>query len=136
MTNVIALIRNKLSNPSYRQFIKFAFVGVINTAIFYGVYYMMIRLGIFYIIAVTAGTVVGIVNSYILNKFFTFKSRRKNVSEMAKFVTVYGIQYVSNIVVIHLCITYFGISAELAVLPAIGIGVIISFFGHKLWSFR
>lgn len=125
-----------LTNPAHRQFVKFCFVGVLNTALFYGIYFFMLQLGFFYVVAVTAGTIAGIINSFIWNKLFTFRVKGKSAGEMAKFITVYGVQYVSNIVVIHICIVYFFISAELAGLVAIGIGVFISFFGHKYWSFK
>jgi len=129
-------IRAIISSPTFPQFIKFSLVGVLNTLVFYGIYYLLLRLGFFYVVAATAGTVAGIINSYIFNKLFVFKTKRRSISEVIKFMIVYGVQYLSNILVIFLCITYIGISAELAGIPAVGIGVIISFLGHKFWSFR
>jgi putative flippase GtrA len=136
MNNIITRNRNLLLNPNIRQFLKYVLVGFLNTGVFYGIYYIMLQFGFFYATAVTVGTVVGIINSYFWNKYFTFKSRKKSVGETLKFLTVYGVQYLSNLFVIFMCINYIGISAELAGIVAIGIGLFISFFGHKFWSFR
>ena len=93
-------------------------------------------MGFYYVTATTVGTLVCIVISYIANKLYVFKSRVRSVFEIVKFLIVYGIQYLSFIFVVHLLITYAGTSAELAGIPALGVGVLISFLGHKFWSFR
>ncbi|MCL2616567.1 MAG: GtrA family protein [Defluviitaleaceae bacterium] len=123
-----------------RQFIKFSLVGVVNTVVFYAVYLVVLWLGFSFIVAATAGTVVGIVNSYVLNKLFTFRNNKKAhgkaLGEKIKFVAVYVVQYFVNIAVISVFVNIFGVSAELAGLPAIGVAVLVSYFGHKYWTFR
>jgi len=119
-----------------RQFLKFIFVGVINTVVFYGVYYGLLQLGISYVISLTVGNVIGIVNSYLWNKFFTFKSKKRSMSETVKFITIAILQYFLNLLIVHLCVTILDISPELAGLIAISISVFVSYFGHKFWSFR
>ena len=119
-----------------RQFIKYVIVGLINTAIYYGIYYFMLKLGFSYTISLTVGTIVGIINSYFWNKYFTFRTKKITVSETVKFIIVYGVQYLSNLFIIYLCVEYAGISEELAGIAAIGVGTFIGYFGHKFWSFR
>jgi putative flippase GtrA len=133
MIHKIKIILQKF-NP--KQFIKFSFVGVLNTVVFYGVYLILLRLGFSFVIATTAGTIVGILNSYVWNKLFTFKAKQKCKSEVAKFLVVYFVQYLSNLLIIYLCVTYIGVSAELSGIPSIAIGVFISYFGHKFWTFK
>ena len=136
MIKLPGIIQKVISNPTFPQFIKFSFVGVANTIVSYAIYFIMLQLGFFYVVAATAGTVAGTINSYILNKLFVFKSKKKSVGEIIKFIIVYAVQYLCNIAVIHVCVAYIGISAEFAGIPAIGVGVCISFLGHKFWSFR
>jgi len=136
MNNITVRIRDLLRNPNISQFLKYVFVGCLNTVVFYCIYYIMLQLGFFYALSVTVGTVIGIINSYFWNKFFTFKSKKKSIEEMHKFLMVYFVQYLSNLLIIYLCINYIGISAELAGIVAISIGLFISYFGHKFWSFR
>ena len=125
-----------LQKINIKQFIKFSLVGLINTAIFYATYFVLLQFGFFYAVAITIGTFVGIINSYIWNKFFTFSAKKKSVREMCKFLIVYGVQYISNLIIVFLCVRFVGISPELAGLVAIGVGVFISYFGHKFWTFR
>ncbi|MCL2852200.1 MAG: GtrA family protein [Defluviitaleaceae bacterium] len=133
-------IRRLIELTGLNQFIRFSLVGVSNTLIFYIIYLAMLRIGFSYVIAVTVGTAVGIINSYVLNKIFTFRSGRKadgkQLGETIRFVTVYVVQYFVNIAVISVCVNVFGIAPELAGLPAVAIGVIVSFIGHKYWTFR
>jgi putative flippase GtrA len=129
-------VRRLLETINMRQFFKFALVGFINTAVFYGIYFALLQLGFNYVIALTVGTVVGIVNSYLWNKIFTFRVKKKSLWESVKFFLVYGVQYLSNLLIIHICVSHIGISEELAGLLAISVGVFISYFGHKFWTFR
>jgi len=125
-----------LKKIDMRQFLKFIFVGVVNTGVFYGIYYGMLQLGFSYVISLTVGNVIAIVNSYLWNKFFTFKSKKRSMDETLKFLIVAILQYFLNLLIVHLCVTFMDISPELAGLFAIGISVFVSYFGHKFWSFR
>ena len=118
------------------QFVKYVIVGLINTAIYYGIYYLMLQLGFSYALSLTVGTIAGVINSYFWNKYFTFRTKKRTVAETVKFLIVYGVQYLSNLLIIYLCVEYLGITEELAGLAAIGIGTFIGFFGHKFWSFK
>ena len=136
MDKLLIKVRKLLETMNLRQFLKFVIVGIINTVIFYSIYYIMLQQGVSYVVALTVGTLVGIINSYILNKFFTFKSRKASASETVKFFVISCVQYLLNLLIIHVCVNFMGISPELAGLIAISISVFVSYFGHKFWSFR
>ena len=136
MNNSLNILRKLTKTIVSWQFFKFAIVGFANTALYYLVYFILLQLGFYYYIALTIGTITGIINSYIWNKIFTFMSKQKSMSEKIKFLTVYGVQYLNNLLITHLCIRYLGLIPEVAGLIAIGIGVFISYFGHKFWTFR
>ncbi|MDR2591027.1 MAG: GtrA family protein [Oscillospiraceae bacterium] len=129
-------INKLLTNPNIIQVIKFCIVGVLNTVVFYAVYYLLLQLGFNYIVSATVGTIAGIVNSYVFNKFFTFKSKRKSIDEIIKFCIVCAVQFFSNLGVIYVCVNFIGLSEELAGIPPIFTGMFISFLGHKFWSFK
>ncbi|MDR2600789.1 MAG: GtrA family protein [Oscillospiraceae bacterium] len=129
-------IKKLLSNPNIVQIIKFCFVGVLNTAVYYIVYLLLLKIGFNYAVAATVGTLAGIINSYLFNKFFTFKSKKKSIAEIIKFCIVYLIQFLSNLLVIYICVNFIGLSEELAGIPPVFTGMIISFLGHKFWSFK
>jgi len=73
--------------------IKYGIVGVINTLIALGVFTLLIKISVYYVIASTAGFLIGFTNSYLMNKFWTFKSSGKKISEIIVFCTVAGISY-------------------------------------------
>jgi len=118
------------------QFIKYIIVGFINTAICYGIYYIMIKMEFSYALSLATGTIAGIINSYFWNKYFTFRTKKITVSETVKFLIVYSVQYLSNLLIIYLCVEHAGIPEELAGLTAISVGTFVGYFGHKFWSFR
>jgi putative flippase GtrA len=134
--SVIESIKKKLEMMDIRKFIKFSLVGVVNTVVFYGIYYVLLQVGLVYAIALTVSNIVAIANSYVLNKLFTFKTKEKSFKETVRFFIVAGIQYLLNLLIVHVCVSFIGISATLAGVIAIGITVFISYFGHKLWTFR
>ncbi len=65
-----------------RQFIKFGIVGVTNTLISLGIYYLLVFMDVHYIIAHIAGFLVSVVNAYYWNSKYVFskgsESRRKS----------------------------------------------------------
>ena len=124
------------SNPVFIQLVKFVFVGCLNVAIYYGLFVLMLQIGVHYIPATSIGMIIAIINSYFWNKFFTFKSSSRAFGEKIKFLIVHGVQYLCNILIIHLCVTLLNIMPELAGLFAVIIGMFVSFFGHKFWSFK
>lgn len=61
------------------QFIKFNMVGLLNTAIDFAVFFLLIWLSTHYAVAQAVAYLAGMVNSYIWNKAFTFKASTAGV---------------------------------------------------------
>ena len=136
VNTIVKSIKNKLELMDVHKFIRFSLVGILNTVVFYGIYYVLLQVGIWYVLSLTIGNVVAIFNSYVMNKIFTFKTKKKLLNESFKFFVVAGIQYLLNLLIVHICVSFIGISAEFAGFIAISISVFLSYFGHKLWTFR
>lgn len=133
---MIDKLKKLLKNENIGQIIRFGFVGVLNTIVGYGTYYIGIKCGLHYILASTISQIIGTAHSYIWNKKFTFKSEKKSFSELVRFVSVYVVQYVVNVSITGLFINFAGLSAELAGFISMVICTAISFLGHKFWSFK
>lgn len=77
-----------------KQFLKFCAVGLVNTlvgtAVMYGLYNLA-HCGYWFSSAMNY--VVGSIVSYFLNKYFTFKSRERSWSEIARFIINIAICY-------------------------------------------
>lgn len=118
------------------KFIRFLFVGGINTAVGYGFYELFLFLGMHNVLATAVSTVIGTVNSYFWSKFFTFKSKNKSVSETIRFIIVYLVVFFIGMLDSYLLVNVWGINAHLAGLINICLNIIISWVGHNFFSFR
>ena len=76
------------------QFLKYGFVGCINTAITLGVIFMCKSLlGINEYVANILGYTAGLINSFIWNKTWVFKSKKGYRREAVKFGIGFGVCY-------------------------------------------
>ena len=54
---------------------RFLVAGGVNTVVGYGTYALCLFVGMHFVLASIVGQVVGMTSSYLLNRFFTFRSR-------------------------------------------------------------
>lgn len=120
---------------SYR-WIRFLFVGGINTIIGYGSYALLIFLKTNYLLATTLSTIIGVINSYVWNRKFTFKSNKSIKKEIPKFASVYLISYCAGMIIIYTLVSKLNMNQYLAGLLNLVSTTLISWFGHKYISFR
>ena len=125
-----------LNNSHTKETIKFVLVGILNTIVGYGSYFIGITLGLHYTISLLISTIIGIIHSFFWNKYWTFKSKGNIKTELAKFISVYAISFFANLGILVLLIEKFNIGKKIAGLYSLILITIISYFGHKLWSFR
>lgn len=119
-----------------KQIFRFLLVGFLNTILSYIVYISLLYLGIYYILALLISYIVGITNSYTYNKKWTFKSKGGSKREFSKFVLVYGITFSVNSFLLLLFVEKLMLGPNIGQVFALSIVTMISFFGHKYWSFR
>lgn len=115
---------------------RFLFVGVLNTIFGYGIYALFIYIGIQYILANTLSYILGILHSYIWNKYFTFKQTHRNLLEFIRFVSVYLLSYASSCLLLWLFVGKMGMSAYIAGVLSLFITTVISYVGHNFFSFQ
>lgn len=125
----------KLFLQKYGQFIKFCIVGVSNTAISLIAYYILLNLGVYYLLASTISYCVGILNGYIFSSSFVFK-RTMNLKLALKFISVYLSSLLINLLVLYIFVDIFGISEFIAQVMVTLINVIYNYLLNKLWTFR
>jgi putative flippase GtrA len=129
---MIKYVKNLFS----RKEIRFLFVGGINTTVGYGSYALMIFLGLPYIIAQSVSTIIGTINSYFWNKYFTFKQPQKSIREVLRFILVYGASYVVNVLLLFVCVELLGVNEYGAGLIGLIFTTAISYIGHNFFSFK
>lgn len=120
------------------QFVKFLVVGCINTGLHYAVFYTLYTyLGVYYLLASTIGYSVGLVNSYVLNRTWTFRSQMEN--QKAQFARFIGVNFMSlavNLGALKLFVAAGGLPPELSQVLAIAFSLMANFIGNKFWTFR
>ncbi|MEI7539416.1 MAG: GtrA family protein [Candidatus Saccharibacteria bacterium] len=125
-----------IKNLIQRKEVRFLIVGIINTAVGYGSYAILLSIGTQYLIANTIATIIGIINSYLWNRFFTFNSKNKALAEIARFFSVYLVSYCFSMLFLYLIVGHFNINTYLAGVLNIISTTIISWYGHKNFSFK
>ena len=129
-------MKERIKRLLNRQEIRFIFVGGLNTLIGYGLYALFVYIGINYLVSNTIATIIGVIHSFIWNKYFTFRSNKKIKDEVFKFISVYLISYTIGMITLYIIKDVFNISPYIAGLINLVITTLISFFGHKYISFN
>lgn len=121
----------------FLQLVKFSLVGVANTLVDFGVFlFLHGYLQIFYVFAQVISYSCGMTNSYFLNKFWTFQSKKKiHFSEVVRFA---AINFFSLSVSLFLLYVVRGRGewgvTESKILATLG-SLFVNFLGNKLWVF-
>lgn len=115
---------------------RFLIVGIMNTAVGYGSYALFIFLHMPLNLAYVLSTVIGVANSYILNKFFTFRSKKKSFWELVRFILVYTVSFFIGYIFLPFLVNDLHMNKYLAGICNIFVTTVISFFGHRFFSFR
>ncbi|MBP3461171.1 MAG: GtrA family protein [Bacilli bacterium] len=127
---------NKIKELFKYQQIRFLFVGGLNTIVGYGSFALLLLTGMNYLLANTISYIIGVIHSYIWNRKFTFKSKNKSILELIKFVSVYVVNYLIGLGSLYILVDILKIDKYLAGALNLVITTLISWFGHKYFSFR
>ena len=122
------------------QFVKFGIVGVSNTLINLGIYYILIFLKVNYIAANTVGFIISVLNAYYWNNKYVFKSKGKirwkdHLKPLLKVYASYGITFVLSTVLLYVFVHYMHISKITAPIINLFITTPINFLLNKFWAF-
>jgi len=132
------------------QFIKFLCVGLINTGVDFGVLNLLMFLfgitrGIGYSLFKAISFIIAVINSYFLNKRWTFKKGRKiEKKEFTKFIAVSLIAFGINVGTASVLVSFIGpignipsyLWANISALAATVFTTLINFFGYKYFVFK
>ncbi|KWU60197.1 MULTISPECIES: GtrA family protein [Priestia] len=118
------------------SFIKFALVGVVNTLIDFVVYALLTTIGVNYILAQWISYSAGILNSYVMNRKWTFERKEKSSKrEVISFVIVNLITLSLTSFLLTVLYNKWGISLLISKLLITIASVGINFIGTKLFVF-
>jgi putative flippase GtrA len=118
------------------QFLRFCTVGIGNTAVDVTAFYLLTLGGVPYLLAQVLSYSVGIVNSFFLNRKWTFRVTHKtNVLEIAKFIFVNGLSLLVSSGLLFILYDVYHLNLWLSKFVTIGGGSVVNFMGSRLWVF-
>jgi putative flippase GtrA len=121
-----------------RQFVKFGLVGLSSTVIDWGIYLVLNRFfAVFYIIAKIISFVFAVINSYIWNRRWTFRSTEsRRIHQFSKFLVVSGVGLGLNTLIMILVVEKLKISDIYGLAIATIFVTFWNFVINKLWVFK
>ncbi len=117
------------------QLAKYGLVGILNTAITFVVIAILSAFGIDPYLSNAIGFAAGLLNSYFMNKTFTFKGAHRSSGDAIKFLSAFFIAYMINIGVLHFLLKLTAESTILCQLIAMSTYNIAFFVMMKSWVF-
>ncbi|MBI3561222.1 MAG: GtrA family protein [Gammaproteobacteria bacterium] len=129
-------MRFSLANPTLRQFLAFATLGVIGTAAHYATLVVCVEgLKLTPLIGSTLGFMVGAIINYLLNYYLTFRSTKQHRDTLGKFMLIaavgMGINSLIMLLALNVLMLYYLLSQVLATVLVL----IWNFTINKLWTF-
>jgi putative flippase GtrA len=118
------------------ELLRFCIVGAANTIIDFALFFLLILGGVPYLLTQVLSYSVGVVNSYFLNRKWTFQVKRKaNLSEAFKFIIVNSSSFLVSFSLLFLLRDAVHFNLWLSKLAATGCGMVVNFMGSRLWVF-
>lgn len=127
---------NKISKENVIQFIKFGIVGLSNTAIGLGTYYLFLWLGWHYMVANVLSWIISVFNAFFWNSRYVFKTRNKWLTALFRTYVSYGFSFVLGAVVLYILVEFCKISEVVAPVLVLVITIPLNFILNKFWTFR
>ena len=110
-----------------------------NTVFGYGAYVGLLYLfhpWIHYMVIAVIANILSITMAYVTHKLFVFRTRGNVLREYLKFYGVYGVTAAFGLVALPFCVEVLKVNVYMAPLLILGVTVVVSYFGHKHFSFK
>lgn len=119
------------------QFFRFVLVGIANTVLGYAIIFGLMYLAEFSPeISNLSGYFFGLLISYVLNRNFTFESIQRRDVEFLRFIIVFAVAYLANLMVLIFLVRVVFFSPGWAQVVSGGVYIVISYFLNKYYVFR
>lgn len=132
---MIALLRRLLADERVR----FLLIGGVNTVFAYALFVLFeLTLGGRYFLSLFLSYLIATLLAFVLHRRFTFgvTGRESVIVDFVRFESVYVVMFLVNAALLPLFIEVLGLPSFLAQAIIVVITTILSYLGHKYFSFR
>jgi putative flippase GtrA len=119
------------------QFVKFGIVGISNTLLTLAVYTLLLKVfGVWYLAASAIGFIAGTINSFLLNRRWTFRGHVGDALTPVRWTIVQCAGLGINEGLLYLLVDDARIDKLLAQVAATAVVTVTTFAGNRAWTFR
>lgn len=124
-----------------RQFVKFGLVGLSNTAVSMGVYYLFLWIDPnLYMVGSILGTILSIANAFLWNDLFVFTGNSRDMKSILKrlgktYISYGGTSLLSNLL-LWVEVAAFELNKGIAPIVNLLLTIPLNFLINKFWTFR
>lgn len=123
------------------QFLKFGLVGLSNTAVSMGVYYVFLWINSdLYMLGSILGTILSIANAFFWNDRFVFTGNQRDaksvLKRLGKTYVSYGGTSLLSTALLWIEVSALGISKVIAPVVNLIVTIPLNFIINKFWTFR
>ncbi|WP_424769055.1 GtrA family protein [Paenibacillus sp. sgz302251] len=123
------------------QFVKFNLIGLVNTAIDFVLFTLLVAFGVYYLLAQIIAYGAGMANSFLLNNRYTFERdealvpSKSNWNKSVRFMIWNGLVLLVSLLLLAALTSLVGLDEKLAkgIVTILTVG--INFYGSKKWVF-
>lgn len=120
----------------FSQFWRYAVVGVVSNAVLFGLYIALTAFGLQPLVAMSLMYGLGVLQTFVLNRRWSFASRAAAPRAFARYVMAYAFGYVFNVSVLGLLHHYAGWPHQWVQGFAIVATAVLLFLLQRHWVFR
>jgi len=137
VSELISAISNFLFHHESKKVIKYLIVGAFNTVAAYLLFFVLVTFHVHYQLSLFIVTLLVIINSYLWNKHWTFRSSDTPVFwEFIRFNGIYLSTFTLNAFLLHVFVEKVFWDPRLAQVFCMMITTVINFLGHRFFSFK
>jgi len=115
---------------------RFALVGVASNVLLYLLYLLLTSVGVGPKTSMTVAYLVGVLQSFALNRRWTFVNNGARLASLLRYGVVYASGYVVNYALLLVLVDRFGVAHQAAQGFAIFVVAAFLFLAQKYWVFR
>ncbi len=131
------LYKKNLQNETFLQLNRFILVGVLNTVITITIFLFLTNfVKLDYRLSNSIGYIIGVINSFIWNKKWTFKTKNSLKSEFLKFIVVFIISYFINFLIVIYFKEHLRFNKNISQMIGIIFYTLSFFIGSKIFVFK